>query len=53
MTPESLAAHAVEKLQRGGRHAATLLSTDEVLAMASLILLLTMKVRELDPGAGE
>jgi hypothetical protein len=52
MTPEALAARAVEKIQRGGRHAATLLSTDEILAMAELCLLLAAKIRDLDPGAG-
>ncbi len=40
---------AVEKIKKGGRHAATRLSIDDIMAMAELALLLAQKLADLDP----
>jgi hypothetical protein len=41
---ESLAIRAVEKITKGGRHAATLISSDEIMAMAAMILALAERI---------
>jgi hypothetical protein len=41
---ESLAIRAVEKIVKGGRHAATLISSDEIMAMAAMILAMAQRI---------
>ncbi len=47
---EALAIRAIEKIVKGGRHAATLISTDETLAMAALVLAMAERI---GPQQGE
>lgn len=46
---EALAIAAVEKIVKGGRHAATLISTDETLAMAAMILAMAERIGQQQP----
>jgi hypothetical protein len=41
---EALAIRAVEKIVKGGRHAATLISTDEIMAMAESVLAMAERI---------
>lgn len=45
---DDLAARAVEKLVKGGHHAAARISTDEIMAMASWMLAASERIAELD-----
>ncbi len=46
---EALAVAAVEKIVKGGRHAATLISSDEIMAMAELVLAMAQRIGPQQP----
>jgi hypothetical protein len=49
---ESLAIRAVEKITKGGRHAATLISSDEIMAMVAMLLAMAESLGGQSPPMG-
>jgi hypothetical protein len=42
---EALAIGAVEKITKGGRHAVTRISSDEIMAMAAMIMAMAERIK--------